>query len=362
MGNRTGSFRRGLVPLLFSVFVVCSLLFPLRAQDVSLGFSYSATASSNIFNNYEKVGDFINRGWLDLSVYPSRELEFYLSTGYSLFQKNPYLNFLTVELGADWVRYLKGRSMIHFNAGVDLQRFKTEYDYYNYYQPFFQGDFKYYINPSLLFRASYVFEYTRFVYFPDYSNHKHRLFVQINKFLPLKMTLRGEAGARFKVYTGDGSRIKQIYGRLRLSKGLGYKIGLTGEVTLKKNYVSESVPGRIEENFFFNTPFYDEFSWDGAWGFLQMKAILPHEIEFATRVSYYRRDFPHILALDLEGNPLQPTQDREDNLKQFRVSLKRRWPSVEISLIYMYRSNASNDPYFTFSDGIVMLSTGLFFR
>ncbi len=358
--RRSGSGKGGFAPLLFSLFVILTSLLPLNSQDFSIGFSYNGTVSSNIFSNYEKIGDFINRGWLDFSLYPSRELEIYLSSGYSLFKENHYLNFLTLEMGGDWVKYLKGRSMIHFNAGINLQRFKSDYDYYNYYQPFLQGDFKYYLKNSLLFRASYSFEYTKFVYFPDYSNQKHRLFLQLNKFLPFEMTLRGEAGARLKFYTKDGSSIRQIYGRIRLSKGISYRIGLSGELTLKKNYVSESVPGKIEENFFFNTPFYDDFSWDGYWGFVQARAILLYEVEFTARASYYKRRFPRILALDLEGNPIQPLQDREDSLQQISVSLRRRWPSFQISLTYLYRTNLSNDPYFTFSDGIFMISTGIF--
>ncbi len=350
-------FLGGFAPLLIFFLIGFSHVF---SQDFSLGFSYNGMISSNLFNNYEKIGDFINRGWMDFSIYPSKELEFYISSGYSVFKENSYLNFLTVETGIDWIKYLKGRSMIHFNAGVDLQQFKVDYDYYNYYQPFLQGDFKYYMSDTVLLRTSYSFEYTKFVYFPAYSSQKHRLFLQLNKFLPFEMTIRGEAGTRLKRYTEDGSSIKQIYGRIRISKGIGYRIGLAGQWTVKKNFVSESIPGKIEESFFFNTPFYDDFSWDGHWGFVQLKAILPYEIEFTARASYYERKFPGILALNLDGTNVEPLQNRRDTLKQLSISLKRKWPGFNISLTYLLRSNISNDPYFTFSDHILMFSTGIF--
>lgn len=348
----------GLCPLLIFLLFIGS--FSLRAQDFSLSFSYNGTLSSNLFNNYEKIGDFINRGLMDFSIYPSRELEFYISSGYSIFKENSYLNFLTVEIGLDWIKYFEGRSMIHLNAGINLQQFKMDYDYYNYYESFLQGDFKYYLSDSVLFRTSYNFEHTKFVYFPAYSSQKHEFFVQLNKFLPFKMTLRGEVGARLKRYTDDGSTIKQLYARVRISKGIGYRVGLTGQWTVKRNFVSETIPGKIEENFFFTTPFYDDFSWEGHWGFAQFKAILPYEIEFTARASYYERKFPKILALDLAGNPIEPFHDREDVLKQLSFSMKRKWPGFQISLTYMMRSNSSNDPYFAFSDYVLMLSTGFF--
>ncbi len=344
----------GFAPLLLFLFN-----FLLFSWDFSSGVYLSTSISSNIYSNYEKISDVISRGGLDISLYPGHGLELYVFSDYSSFKNNSWLSFLTLEAGLDWIRYFKGRSLFHLNFALDIQRFTASYDYYNYRQPSLTAEFKYYLSPSLLLRSSYSMKYTRFTYYPAYSSFKHYFFVQLNEFLPLEMAAREELGGRIKKYKEADSYLRQIYAKFRLSKGFGYRIGVAAQLELKKNWAFESVPGIIEENFFFTTPFYDEFSWDGYRAFVQAKVILPLEIELTARASHSKRNFTNIPALDLEGNPIVPLQDRRDYLNEFYLSLSRKWRSFGVSIRMLLRHNTSNDPYFTFSDNYVF--AGLYF-
>ncbi len=315
-------------------------------------------SSGNIFNNYEKISDLVNRFGLSISYYPSSELEFHVDGYYSLFRENSYLNFMLVELGIDWARYLKGRSFVYITGGVNLQQFSQKYDYYNYYQPFISAGLKYYLKSDLLLRAFYEFYYTDFKFYPDYSNQRHYLTLQLNKFFPSAVTLRSETGLGMKVYRSDSSSIKQVYGKLRLSKGIDYRVGVYIEGLLKKNSVEEAVEGRIEESFF-TSPFYDDLSWDGGGISSMVKAILPFDVEASAQLDYYGRNFPHIRALDLEGNPLEPEQFRKDRLTELTFAIARKWRKFRFSLSLSPRKNSSNDPYFQFSDRTLFLSLRL---
>lgn len=350
-----GKRERGILPLLLT-FLLMAGVVRAEFENFSFRLSYDNMASSNIFNNYEGIEDVVNRFGMGLSYFPSSELEVYVDSYYSSFANNSYLNYLVVEAGLDWVKYLKGRSLVFVTGGLTFQQFGKEYDYYNYYQPFLTAGIKYYLAETVLLRTAYEFYYTNFRYFPDYSSQKHYFFLQLNKFFLSAVTLRFETGGGIKKYDTDGSRIMQVYTRVRFSKGFGYRFGVSAEGSLKKNFISEARPGRIEESFFFTTPFYDELSWEGTSGFVMAKAILPLKLETSLKFAYYNRSFPNIRALDLNGYPIEPVQYRKDELKEMSLALGRKWELFSLFFKFILRKNSSNDPYFNFSDKAAFLS------
>lgn len=92
----------------------------------------------------------------------------------------------------------------------------------------------------------------------------------------------------------------------------------------------------------------EDFFWQGSRLSFAIKTESIKNLEVSLNLSFSKKQYQGIDALDLDGVPVQPLAFRSDSLAQASLRISRRFGSVGLFIAGSYRKNLSNDLYFRY--------------
>jgi hypothetical protein len=365
----------------YLIYVISVLILgsSLMADTFSLSFSQNMT--DNLFQNrlaekdhLSTIGIYLDKSFSKYSIF--------VEGSYSHLYENPNLTSFTPDIGIDYISPLNEKSAFYFSLGGRGAFYRSDYSDFNYLSANFFAAFKSYLSQTSIFKSNYSFEYKSYkdsVY--DFLSHS--LMISLDKFLQTKTTLKGEANWAYKHFIHpytyeEGASVEEhrYYGQGRgkgsshgngtaqyqtitqteaqgiqvvsfsglIAQGLGKNIGINLSGMRQWVISGENPFSYIEEFYAVENPSYDSFSWDGYQLGSQLTFLLSWDIQIKLGYTLFKKEFPGIESLDLEGNPLGVM--REDKRNQFEVKAEKNFPKFSVFLFYSYIKNSSNDLYF----------------
>jgi hypothetical protein len=142
--------------------------------------------------------------------------------------------------------------------------------------------------------------------------------------------------------------IPQPYFVLRVAQGLGFKTGIVAEFMYRKNQTLLQGMQAIGASEWALEQTDEDFFWQGARLSIGIKTESIKNLEVALDLSFSKKQYQGIDALDLDGVPVLPLAFRSDSLAQASLRISRRLGSVGLFISGSYRKNHSNDLYFQY--------------
>lgn len=377
----------------------------INGGEVSAGVDYRGNYSDNIFMNASAVNDFLNQFQADLS-YSHKHLNLYLDVSAGIYVENPQFNSYALEPGIEGYFSLKGRNTVYFDLSCEVLHHKEYYTDFNYTGPRFRAGLKLYPGAKMILKAGYQLESRNYNDFQSFDFTNHTAFVELSRVFNGQTTVRlafrynyrsyphvidhfdfGENYNYFRRYkfqgggsgnSGNGNgpgpgpnnppgqystssvAIPNLHGLLRITRGVGARLGITAEAEVRKNYSGMESAETIIKNAYVLYPFNDDFLWDGLRFGLTAKLLVGKALSVETQASYYDKGYRGVYNRDEDGNVVKPAIEREDSLWLFSLKLSRKFGKFDVSASASYHNNDSNDDYFLYN--MLTISAGLGYR
>jgi hypothetical protein len=355
---------------LFNTAVILAILF-LGSAKAQFNFYtyYQGVYDDNIFNNSEKISDYINSFSFGSAYNIESELnnvQFYYEGSLNYFQTTTSKSFNTHRIGLVET-HLFSIDNNPLNAGINysFRKNKDEFVVYDFDQISAYVNYRYSISESDFILPGYSFNSNSYKNFTLFSHNEHRFFINwISNFeTQTSLTLNAEYLIKeyFEKYDYAGylNETTQLKFKANIGQSLSEMTGLSGYVIYRKNLsdgsrylVSDSLVYYEEEIF------NDIYSYDGIETGLGFKHYFNENIELSLDARYLIRDYSSLPAVNKSGEELDLM--REDKQFGFGAGVTFNLSSVvkglSFSAVWNYFKNNSNDYYYKYSNQMISAS------
>lgn len=327
---------------------------PCAAPRPYMSASLYSTYTDNVFGTYAATSDWIWSGDVAIEYEGPSDLSFTYSGSLNTFAIYEDLTNHSHRIGLGYFRYLgEGQDAIDVGAQFQTHLDRPSYAYYDYTEWKGHGDAKCYFGAEMLGRIGYQVRGRRYPNFDSEDFAEHSAYLQVNRFLETRTTVRLELDWGNKRYSnGTYGDIHQVTSSARIAQSIGERTGVYIE------YRHRFTPSRSEMfrdpvDGYGDSPFKDRYTYQGEECRGVITYLAPWRTKIRTSVLYATKLYTGTPALDLYGVPLRSERMREDRRTQIYLRAERPFPRGErgdtvLRLEYQYRRNASNDPYYDY--------------
>ena len=382
--------------LLLSLFFLLGGCLHPAAGPLHLELGCSGDYSDNIFMNASNVKDYLAGLQAELN-FSQKRFNLYLEASADIYADNPGYNSFHIEPGIEYLHPLKGRDVLYLGVGYILLQYRDLYTDFNNSGPLFQAGIKLYTSSQMFLKAGLHSQSRNYSNFESFDFFNHSLFAELNRFYKSQTTLRLQAGFNYRYYphiadsydfgagynyyhngashgkgnpnmgghpqspTAHTMSVSSGYALVGIDQGIGTRLGLTGEIEFRQNLRALD-PGSADiliKNAYILYPLNDDYLWAGLRLMLQFKMVLFHPLVLSleARVSYFNKNYPGVLIMDEEGNPVEPLTERADSLLFSSLKVSKKFKNWEIFTHLSYRNNHSHDDYFFYK--MLTISAGM---
>ncbi len=357
-----------------------------KAEQLKLGFSQGST--DNLFQTAYPEKDQVSS--LSFSfAHDFQKVSFFMDGAYSYLYQNPHVSYYIQDLGLDIVQPLNEKTALYAAVKAGGALYRPDTRDFNYFSLGFLGAVKSYLSGSSIFKASYTFDYKNYndqIF--DFTSHLVNL--SMDRYFETRTTIKAEANWGFKDFLhpfapvvpeptepdpskdahngpggghgqggvhmawrpgiskpgsasqGQGIQVFSLSGLL--AQGIGDNIGIRISGLRQWTISGENPFTSISEFYLVENPTYDVFSWNGTTVSGQLTVQIPWNAQLKLGYTGFRKEFPGIEAMNLEGESLGLL--RRDRRNQWDVRLEKNFSTLSLYLNYSYVDNHSNDPLF----------------
>jgi len=369
--------------------VIGSTLF---AQDIYYEVNNSAGNSDYLMGSRLITNASYSTGAFSLSAILSDHSRAYLDVSHSQIFPLAKYSSSEGELGLQ-LRYLEiNDNQIFSGLYAYLNRYHTEYSYYNSSGFGMYLKWKHYFKTTRVLTSGYDLDFKKFDEVTEASNTEHEIFTSYNHSFKTKTSVYFKAAMAIQDFwtqttvTGQGRNINVISlddipsnqlvsSEFRLSQSLGPKVGLTiwvgAQSLLNKNGDASSLQDGLEN------PFTDRFKWEGPSENLRLLYRVNAKNTFQINHSYIEKAYLSLpvylfdfqtMNYTLENEALVALgYDRKDQRQSFQLTWTRSWPlhfthllaDIELDLNSGWTQNLSNDPLYDYKSMNYSISINL---
>lgn len=394
------------------LMILCSMLLILTGRlfssEFNLGVNYNGYYSDNIFMNASQVTDYVSQFQTDLNL-SIKKFNLFLTASAGIYNENAEFNSFSLEPGVEFFHSLKGQNAVFVTVGYAVLDYKELFSDFNYNGPKFQVNVKLHAASQVLIKAGYSFEYRKYSNYASFDFYNHKASVEFNRFFKSQTKVQLEAGFNYRYYphivqdfdfgddynyfdnkksqgkwkhkgTGphsptdptptdpgpveysyDSMGVPNLYGVLRVTRGFGARVGLTGEAEIRKNFRGLDNAEALIKNSYIIYPFTDDYLWDGVRFGLTIKAVLFKGFAAEGAVSHFDKHYPGVYIMDAEGNVVEPASERDDSLLLYSLKLSKKIGKFDLFANVLYRDNTSDDDYFHYNMLTISAGIGYYF-
>jgi len=349
--------------------IVSIILFTSAQAQFNFYSYYQGIYDDNIFNNSNKISDFINSFSLGSAYNFESEfnnVQLYYEGNLSYFQTTTSKSFNTHRVGLVET-HLFSIDDNPLNAGVkySIRNNQDEFEVYNFDQISAYINYRQSISETDFLIPGYIYNRNNYKNFTLFSHNEHKLFLTwISSFeTQTSLILNAEYSLKnyvekyyFDGYLNEASNFKF---KANIGQSLSETTGMNGYVVLRKN-LSDGSRYLISDSlvYYEEEIFNDIYSYNGIETGLGIKHYLNENIELSLEARYLVRNFTSLPAVDINGVEL--TSMREDDQFGFGAGivfdLSKFINGISLSATWNYFKNNSNDYFYKYSNQIISAS------
>lgn len=349
--------------------IVSIILFTSAQAQFNFYSYYQGIYDDNIFNNSNKISDFINSFSLGSAYNFESEfnnVQLYYEGNLSYFQTTTSKSFNTHRVGLVET-HLFSIDDNPLNAGVNysIRNNQDEFEVYNFDQISAYINYRQSISETDFLIPGYIYNRNNYKNFTLFSHNEHKLFLTwISSFeSQTSLILNAEYSLKnyFEKYYFDGylNEASNFKFKANIGQSLSETTGMNGYVVLRKN-LSDGSRYLISDSlvYYEEEIFNDIYSYNGIETGLGIKHYLNENIELSLEARYLVRNFTSLPAVDINGVEL--TSMREDDQFGFGAGivfdLSKFINGISLSATWNYFKNNSNDYFYKYSNQIISAS------
>ncbi|MBN2600700.1 MAG: hypothetical protein JXR87_01760 [Candidatus Marinimicrobia bacterium] len=350
-----------------------------------LNFQLLGSYSDNIFQNYSPVEDYITTGSFTIIHQTKSKITLYYNGNLNMFSQytdlynhNHYIGISNRQSIGDT------KNDIYIGGYARFRIDKPVYEIYDNHNYFGFASIKYYLFPTILFRAKNTLGMRTYVNYTDYSYFENVLSLNMSKFFQTRTTLQtgidyfykdyiedqtysvtSPSGLLTRTYVIDSPKVSQLLASFKIAQSVSNLTAVQAEYLFRNTISGENRFAELDEFYTDEVLFDDHYSYSGQEVSMSIKQFLPFQFIAVLSAYYQEKSYNHRPVYDLEGNELIEAGTRQDYQNGISVQLEKKFSgenipvlkSLELYMNYLYRVNNSNDRYYDASSGF--LSAGI---
>lgn len=373
--------KRLLLRLILIVGIQTGIIFAQTFYNFQLYGSYT----DNIFQNYAPAEDYISTSSFAIYHQTESKVTLYYSGSLNLFSQYTDLLNHNHHLGISKKQTFEdGKSAGYIGGYARFRINKQEYDIYDNNNYYGFASIKYYLAPTVLFRAKYSLGMRNYLNYSDYSYFENVLSVNISKFFQTRTTLQAAIDYYHKDYTenqtytltapsgrfsrsfvADSPAVSQLIASVKIAQNINSLTAVQAQYLIRRSLSGENRFAELDEFYTDEVLFDDHYSYSGQELFISLKQYLPWQFILTVSGYYQEKLYNDRPVYDLEGVELPDEGNRRDYQSSVSAQLKKKFSGkiipvlkpLDLFMNYSYRINHSNDPYYDASAGF--LSAGI---
>ncbi|HDP67342.1 MAG TPA: hypothetical protein ENN20_02445 [Candidatus Marinimicrobia bacterium] len=363
------------------VFLMIFQIYTANAQTF-LNFQIHGSYTDNIFQNYTPTEDYISSGNFTIYHQSKSKTIFYYNGNLNLFSKYSDLQNQNHHLGISKKQSIgDSKNEMYFGGYARFRIDKPVYEIYDNNNYYGFASIKYYLFPTILFRAKNTLGMRAYVNYTDYSYFENVLSLNISKFFQTRTTLQSgidyfykdyaedqtysvtsPSGLRTRTYVIDSPKVSQLLASLKIAQSISSLTAVQAQYLIRNTLSGENRFAELDEFYIDEVLFDDHYSYSGQELSMSLKQFLPFQFIAVLSGYYQEKSYNHRPVYDLEGNELTEAGTRQDYQNGFSIQLEKKFSgekipvlkSLDLFLNYSYRKNHSNDPYYKAATNFLM--------
>ncbi|MGC9364956.1 MAG: hypothetical protein ACP5FZ_10355 [Fidelibacterota bacterium] len=371
--------------LLITFVLSTEFLIQIAFSQTFINFQLHGSYTDNIFQNYAPAEDYIS-SW-NLTVYHQTKLKtiLYYNSNLNLFSQYSDLQNHNHYFGISKKQSIgNGNNEIYLGGYARIRIDRPVYEIYDNNNIYGFASIKYYLFPTIMFRAKNTLGVRAYVNYTDYSYWENIMSLNISKFLQTRTTLQagidyfykdytenqtysvtGPYGLISRTYVIESPKVSQLTASLKIAQSISNLTAIQMQVLYRTTLTGKNRFAELDEFYTDEVLFDDHYSYSGPEYFLSLKQLLPYQFIISISGYYLEKSYTNRSVYDLEGIELPEKGNRRDYQNSFSGQLEKKFSgnnipvlkSLDLFINYSFRVNYSNDRYYDTSSSF--LSAGI---
>lgn len=342
-----------------------SLSFPQMSLSARLENYYD----DNIYNNFDKISDFVHSASLDAGYNfesDNNNFQLYYMGNYTYFSENNFKSSNSNKIGIVNTSFLSEEDN-PLNAGINFvkRNNRDELSLYDLSQLSAYANYRHFFNESDYFLTGYLFFYNDYKNFDSFTHYEHRGFAKYSSTFSTRTTLSIGSEVDFKIYKMKfnspdiADYISQWKNNIQIAQSFTESTGLTGYFLYRKNFTTGNRYITYTDYVYYEEEiFNDAYSNDGIETGVSLTQLISNDVIAKGEFSYIRRDFSSLAVALADGS--ETNSLRADTYYAIGAELQINLPGLidglELSINYNYLHNNSNDYFYRYDNNLSSIS------
>ena len=346
-----------------------------------LNFQLHGSYTDNIFQNYSPVEDYISTWNFTIFHQTKSKTTLYYNGNLNLFSQYSDLQNQNHHIGISKKQSIgDGKNEFYLGGYARFRIDKPVYDIYDNNNVYGFASVKYYLYPTIMFRAKNTLGMRAYVNYTDYSYFENVLSLNISKFFQTRTTLQTGIEYYYKDYTGnqtysatgpnglfsrtyiiDSPNVSQLAASINIAQSVSSLTAVQMQYLIRSNLSGENRFAALDEFYSDEVLFDDHYSYSGQELSMSIKQYMPFQFILIISGDYLEKSYNNRSVYDLEGNELLGKGNRQDYQSSFSSQIEKRFSgqkipvlkSMDLFINYSYRINHSNDLYYDTSSAFL---------
>ena len=346
----------------FCLLFIAGINFEVFSQ-FALSTRFENYYDDNIYNNYDKVSDFVHSVSLDAAYdieSDDNNFQMFYIGNLTYFRENDFKSSNTHKIGLVNT-YFFSEDGNPLNAGINYaqRNNRDELSVYDLSQLSAYSNYRHFLNETDYLLAGYLFFYNDYKNFDSFTHFEHKGFLKYSSTFSTKTTLSLGSEMDFKIYKirynspDIADNISQWKSYIHVAQNVFESTGISGYIQYRKNltqgnrYINYTDYVYYEEEIF-----NDAYSNDGFEAGTNLTQLISDEVMLKGEFIYTQRNFNNLNVALPDGTETDVL--RKDNYYAFGAELQFNLyglvKGLELSLSYNYLLNKSNDYFYDYDN------------
>ncbi len=334
-------------------------------SQFSLSTRFENYYDDNIYNNFDKISDFVHSGSLDAGYdfeSDDNNFQIYYMGNITYFRENDFKSSNSHKFGLVNTYFISEEGN-PLNAGINyaIRNNHDELSVYDLSQLSAYANYRHYINETDYFLTGYLFFFNNYKNFDSFTHYEHKGFVKYSSTFSTKTTLSLGTEVDFKLYKirynspDIADEISQWKSYIQVAQNLTPSTGLSGYFLYRKNLTSGNRYITFTDYIYYEEElFNDVYANEGMETGAALTQLLSDNVVFRGEFVYTQRNFNSLPVALPDGTETEIL--RKDDYyalgAELQFNLSGLTEGLGLSLSYNYLLNNSNDYFYDYDNNL----------
>ncbi len=351
---------------IFSAASFCIFLSAVLSQiafpQMSLNTRIENYYDDNIYNNFEKISDFVHSGSLEAGYDIESDVnnfQLYYTGNVTYFRDNIFKSSNSHKFGLVNTLFVTEENPLNAGINFALRNNRDELSVYDLSQLSAYANLRHFLNETDYVLGGYTFFFNDYKNFDTFTHYEHKVFLKYSSTYSTKTTVLLGTEADLKLYKlrynspDIADNISQWKSYIQIAQNITETMGLSGHFLYRKNLAAGNRYITYTDYIYYEEEiFNDAYSNDGMEAGAALTKMITANVALQGEFVYTQRNFNNLPIALPDGSESDVL--RKDNYYAFgaelQFDLNGLTEGLGLSLSYNYLINKSNDYFYDYKN------------